>query len=191
VPRNAEGKYLRYALTGSGVSPMAVPGEPGITIVVDSDEHGEDGHLTEDHGIRVRMVEKRARKEEGLAAETLPPLLAGPPDGVAVLVGFGSTKGVIAEAREILAREGVSVAAVHLRQVWPFPGNAVEGILSRYGTALTVENNRRGQLARLLRRETGRQVAGTVSRFDGLPFTPEAVAKEVKERLWSERSTRR
>jgi len=191
VPRNAEGRYLRYALTESGVSPMAVPGEPGITIVADSDEHSEDGHLTEDHGIRVRMVEKRERKEEGLAAETLPPLLAGPPDGEAVLLGFGSTKGVIAEAREILAREGVSVAAVHLRQVWPFPTGAVEGILSRYGTALTVENNRRGQLARLIRGETGRQVAGTVSRCDGLPFTPEAVAKEVKERLWAAHSTRR
>jgi 2-oxoglutarate ferredoxin oxidoreductase subunit alpha len=191
VPRNADGKYLRYALAESGVSPMAVPGEPGITVVADSDEHGEDGHLTEDHGVRVRMEEKRARKEEGLAAETLPPLLAGPPDGEAVLVGFGSTKGVIAEAREILAREGVSVAAVHLRQVWPFPTGAVAGILSRYGTALTVENNRRGQLARLIRKETGRQVAGTVSRFDGLPFTPEAVAREVKERLWAERSIRR
>ena len=191
VPRNADGKYLRYALTESGVSPMAVPGEPGITVVADSDEHDEDGHLTEDHGIRVRMEEKRARKEEGLAADTLPPLLAGPPDGEAVLVGFGSTKGVIAEAREILARDGVSVAAVHLRQVWPFPTGAIEGILSRYGTALTVENNRRGQLARLIRRETGRQVAGTVSRCDGLPFTPEALAREVKERIWAERSTRR
>ena len=191
VPRNADGKYLRYALTESGVSPMAVPGEPGITVVADSDEHDEDGHLTEDHGIRVRMEEKRARKEEGLAADTLPPLLAGPPDGEAVLVGFGSTKGVIAEAREILARDGVSVAAVHLRQVWPFPTGAIEGILSRYATALTVENNRRGQLARLIRRETGRQVAGTVSRCDGLPFTPEALAREVKERIWAERSTRR
>jgi 2-oxoglutarate ferredoxin oxidoreductase subunit alpha len=191
VPRNQEGRYLRFAITTSGISPMAVPGEPGITIVADSDEHGEDGHLTEDHGIRVRMVEKRARKEEGLAAETLPPLLAGPPDGEAALIGFGSTKGVIAEAREILAREGVSVAAVHLRQVWPFPNNAVDGILSRYGTTLTVENNRRGQLARLIRGETGRQVAGTVSRCDGLSFTPEAVAQEVKERLWADRSTRR
>ena len=191
VPRNAEGRYLRYALTESGVSPMALPGEPGITVVADSDEHGEDGHLTEDHEVRLRMAAKRARKEEGLAADTLPPLLSGPPDGTAVLVGFGSTKGVIAEAREILAREGVSVAAAHLRQVWPFPSGAVEGILSRYATALTVENNRRGQLARLIRRETGREVSGTVSRCDGLPFTPEAVAREVKERLWATHSTRR
>jgi len=190
VPRNPEGRYLRYALTESGVSPMAVPGEPGITVVADSDEHDEDGHLTEDHGIRLRMAAKRARKEEGLAADILPPVLAGPPDGEAALIGFGSTKGVIGEAREILAREGFPVVSVHLRQVWPFPSGAVGGILSRYGTALTVENNRRGQLARLIRAETGREVAGTVSRHDGLPFTPEELAREVKERLWVARSTR-
>lgn len=183
VPRGGEGKYLRYALTPDGVSPMAVPGEPGITVVVDSDEHGEDGHLTEDHGIRRRMVEKRLSKGEGLSADALPPTLSGPPDGDAVLIGFGSTKGVVAEAREILAREGVSVTAVHLRQLWPFPADAVEGILSRYGTALTVENNRTGQLARLIRAETGREVAGTVSRFDGLPFTPEELAGEIRGRL--------
>ncbi|RJP19104.1 MAG: 2-oxoacid:acceptor oxidoreductase subunit alpha [Deltaproteobacteria bacterium] len=191
VPRNGEGRYLRYALTDDGISPMAVPGEAGITVVADSDEHTEDGHITEDHASRIRTVEKRARKEEGLAAETLPPLLSGPPDGEAAMIGFGSTKGVIAEAREILERDGVRVAAVHLRQVWPFPSEQIDAIVSRYGTAFTVENNRNGQLARLIRAETGRRVAGTVARFDGLPFTPEALAGEVKERIWAERSTRR
>jgi 2-oxoglutarate ferredoxin oxidoreductase subunit alpha len=182
VPRDAKGRYLRYAFTGDGVSPMAVPGEPGITVVADSDEHAEDGHLTEDHAVRIAMVEKRMRKGEALAMETLPPLLAGPPDGEVVLIGFGSTKEVIAEAREILSAEGVAATAVHLRQVDPFPAGAVSEILDRYRTALTVENNRTGQLARLIRAETGREVSGTISRFDGLPFTPEEVAERVKER---------
>jgi 2-oxoglutarate ferredoxin oxidoreductase subunit alpha len=183
VPKNAEGRYLRYADTASGVSPMAVPGEPGITVVVDSDEHTEDGHLTEDHGIRMRMVERRRRKEEGLAAEPLPPLFTGSPEGDVALIGFGSTKGVIAEARDILARDGVAAAAVHLRQVWPFPSGPMEGILSRYRSALTIENNRAGQLARLIRTETGRGVSGTVSRTDGLPFTAEVLARRIKEMI--------
>jgi 2-oxoglutarate ferredoxin oxidoreductase subunit alpha len=182
VPRGAGGRYLRYAITGNGVSPMAVPGEPGITVVVDSDEHTEDGHLTEDHAVRIAMVEKRMRKGEALEMETLPPLLAGPPDGEVLLIGFGSTKGVIAEAREILSAGGIAAAAVHLRQVAPFPAGAVSEILDRYRTALTVENNRTGQLARLIRAETGRDVSGTISRYDGLPFTPEEVAERVKER---------
>jgi len=114
--------------------------------------------------------------------ETLPPMVSGPPEAEILLIGFGSTKGVIAEAREILAGEGIAAAAVHLRQVEPFPAQAVSEILDRYRTALTVENNRTGQLARLLRAETGREVAGTVARFDGLPFTPVEVAERVKER---------
>ena len=182
VPRDANGKYRRYAVTETGVSPMAVPGEPGITVVADSDEHTEDGHLTEDHAVRIAMVEKRMRKGEALAMETLPPLVSGPPEAEMLLIGFGSTKGVIAEAREILAGEGIAAAAVHLRQVEPFPAQAVSEILDRYRTALTVENNRTGQLARLIRAETGREVAGTVARFDGLPFTPVEVAERVKER---------
>ena len=183
VPRDANGKYRRYAVTETGVSPMAVPGEPGITVVADSDEHTEDGHLTEDHAVRTAMVEKRMRKGEALAMETLPPMVSGPPEAEILLIGFGSTKGVIAEAREILAGEGIAAAAVHLRQVEPFPAQAVSEILDRYRTALTVENNRTGQLARLIRAETGREVSGTIGRFDGLPFTPGEVAGRVKERL--------
>jgi len=190
VPRSPDGKYLRYAVTESGVSPMAVPGEPGITVVAGSDEHTEDGHLTEDHAARIRMVEKRRRKGEALAQRTLPPLVSGPPNGDAVLIGFGSTKDVIEETRQNLAREGIAVAAVHLRQVWPFPAKEVAEIALRYDVALTVENNITGQLARLIRRESGAEIAGTVSRYDGLPFTPETLAPEARKKIWEARSTR-
>jgi 2-oxoglutarate ferredoxin oxidoreductase subunit alpha len=183
IPRTQEGKYLRHAYTESGISPMAVPGEPGITVVVDSDEHTENGHLTEDHATRIRMVEKRLRKGVTLAGKTIPPLFTGPPNGDLVLIGFGSTKEVIEETRRILAREGRTVAAVHLRQVWPFPAEEIAGIVPRFGAALTVENNARGQLARVIRSECGVRIDGTVSRYDGLPFTPAALAGEVRRRI--------
>ena len=78
---------------------------------------------------------------------------------------------------------GIAAAAVHLRQVAPFPARAVSEILDRYRTTLTVENNRTGQLAHLIRAETGCEVSGTIARFDGLPFTPEDLASGAKERL--------
>ena len=190
IPRTPEGKYHRYAVTPDGVSPMAVPGEPGITVVSGSDEHTEDGHLTEDHAARVRMVEKRTRKGEGLARQTLPPLVSGPPNGEILLVGFGSTKGAIEETRRILARKGIAAAAVHLRQVWPFPAKEMAELLPRYDTSFTVENNIAGQLARLIRRESGASVTGTISRYDGLPFTPDMLAREAEKRIWEARSTR-
>ena len=190
IRRGANGKYLRYAATADGVSPMAVPGEPGISVVTGSDEHTEDGHLTENHGVRILMVEKRRRKGESLALRRLPPLLSGSPNGDAVLIGFGSTKDVIGETVRLLAADGIAAAAVHLRQVWPFPAKEMAEIASRYEVALTVENNITGQLARLIRRESGVEVAGTISRYDGLPFTPGALAPEARKRIWEARSTR-
>jgi len=184
VPRSGEGPYLRHAYTENGISPMAVPGEPGITVVVDSDEHTEDGHLTEDHATRIRMVEKRLRKGAMLAGRIIPPLVAGPPNGDLLLIGFGSTKEVIEETRQILAREGRTVATVHLRQVMPFPAEEVARIVPRYGTSLTVENNAHGQLARLIRGECGVKVDGTILRYDGLPFTPDALAEDVRRKVW-------
>src|SRR3990167_8445913 len=65
--------YKRHAFTDSGISPRALPGEPGIVVVTDSDEHDEEGHLTEDLDIRRRMVRKRMKKLEGLGAEIAPP----------------------------------------------------------------------------------------------------------------------
>ncbi len=182
VPRTADGKYLRYAVTESGVSPMAVPGEPGITVVAGSDEHTEDGHLTEDYGVRVEMVKKRLRKEGSLSRETIPPLFSGPPAGDLLLVGFGSTKEAIEEACGILAAGGRRTGSVHLRQVWPFPAQEIAGILPRYRVCLTVEGNAAGQLARLIRRETGYSVAGSILRYDGLPFTPLGIASEAGRR---------
>ncbi len=190
VPRTPEGRYLRYAETENGVSPMAVPGEPGIAVVAGSDEHTEDGHLSEDHSARVRMVDKRMRKGNALAERTIPPLVSGPPNGEALLVGFGSTKDVIAETRRILAEEGLAVATAHLRQVWPFPAKEMAEIVPRYDTVFTVENNAQGQLARLLRRESGAEVDGAISRYDGLPFTPGTLAPEARRRIWEARTTR-
>lgn len=56
--------YERYALTENGVSPRGVPGWGKGLVVVDSDEHTEDGHLTERLDMRVLMMDKRMKKLE-------------------------------------------------------------------------------------------------------------------------------
>src|SRR6202161_2405965 len=68
---DAHDKYLRYKITDSGVSPRVIPGIPGYTHVVSSDEHDEDGVLISDaytnHAKRRSMMEKRMRKMDGIA----------------------------------------------------------------------------------------------------------------------------
>ena len=54
--------YKRYELTDDGISPRGIPGFGDGVIVVDPHEHDEEGHITEDHNIRSKMVEKRLQK---------------------------------------------------------------------------------------------------------------------------------
>jgi 2-oxoglutarate ferredoxin oxidoreductase subunit alpha len=44
--------YERYKLTASGISPRGIPGFGQGLVAVDSDEHDEAGHITEDLGLR-------------------------------------------------------------------------------------------------------------------------------------------
>ena len=48
--------YKRYQLTKTGISPMAVPSWIDDVIYADSDEHTEEGHITEDAHIRISMA---------------------------------------------------------------------------------------------------------------------------------------
>ena len=64
---------LRYAITPSGVSPRLLPGLSEHLVVADSDEHTEDGHLTEDLEQAQKMTEKRMRKVDVLRELALPP----------------------------------------------------------------------------------------------------------------------
>ena len=98
--------YKRYENTDSGISPRAFPGVEGYVHVVATDEHDEDSVLLSDEFTnphkRRMMVEKRARKFTNVARQIGPPELEGPADAEVTLVGFGSTDGVIREARALL-----------------------------------------------------------------------------------------
>src|SRR5439155_17286055 len=87
-----------------------------------TDEHDEDGVLISDEFTnpikRRAMMEKRMRKVVGIEAAVPPPELwgPGPRDADVTLIGWGSTKGVIEEACEILSEQGIS--ANHLQIHW-------------------------------------------------------------------------
>jgi 2-oxoglutarate ferredoxin oxidoreductase subunit alpha len=172
--------YARYAAAESGVSPRLLPGMSRNLVVVDSDEHTEDGHLTEDLDARVRQVEKRRRKENGIRAEVVPPVYEGPAKAEILLVGWGSSKGAVAEAAADLGGNGAKAATLHFPQVWPLVPEQFVGYLQEAKRVVCVEGNATGQLARLIQAETGFEVGERVSRYDGLPLTPEYILRELK-----------
>ena len=190
IDPSPNGNYLRYAYTESGISPRAVPGYQGYVHVVATDEHDEDSVLISDEFThphkRRKMVEKRARKFRGVAADVPPPTLEGPPDAEVTLVGWGSTYGVIREALGVLAERGVVANHLAIKWIVPFHDEVVGGILSRSKRVLIVENNHSGQFARYLRSETGFAAHGHIRKYDGEPFMPHHVVEGVLELLQSE-----
>jgi len=181
------GSYKRYRITENGVSPRAVPGVPGYVHTVATDEHEEDGVLISDEFTnpikRRAMMEKRMRKVAGIEAAVPPPALLGPPDADVTLVGWGSTKGVIEEACEILNEQGIPANQLQIRWLVPLHGEAILEILGRSRHTIIVENNYSGQFARYLRSETSFVPNGYIRKYDGEPFMPHHIVEAVKEQL--------
>ena len=187
APASGTGGYKRYKITESGVSPRAVPGVPGHTHTAATDEHEEDGVLISDEFTnptkRRAMMEKRMRKVVGIAAAVPPPALMGPGDAEITLIGWGSTKGVIEEACEILTEQGISANQLQIRWLVPLHGESVLEILKDSRHTFIVENNYSGQFARYLRSETSYVPNGYIRKYDGEPFMPHHIVEAVKEQL--------
>ncbi len=167
--------YQRYALTDSGLSPRKFPGVSQDLVVADSDEHDEAGHITEDMKMRTKMVEKRLRKMKVLTDHVVPPDYDGGDAPEILLVSWGSSKGAVDEAIGRMRKEGKGVASLHFSQVWPLVPEQFLERLRGAGRVVCVEGNATGQFSRLLRRETGFTIGSLITRYDGLPFTPEYI----------------
>src|SRR5271169_4810253 len=182
-----EGAYKRYKITESGISPRAIPGVAGYTHTAASDEHDEDGVLISDEFTnptkRRAMMEKRMRKTAGIADTVPPPVLWGPRDAEVTLIGWGSTKGVIEEACEILIEQGIPSNQLQIRWLVPLHGDAILEILKASRHTILIENNYSGQFARYLRSETGFVPNGHIRKYDGEPFMPHHIVEGVREQL--------
>jgi 2-oxoglutarate ferredoxin oxidoreductase subunit alpha len=178
--------YKRYALTENGVSPLGIPGDSKHLIVIDSDEHDEEGHIIEDAETRVKMVDKRLFKKLPLIRQEIAqPLFHGLSGPDIVLVGWGSTYGLLKEAVEILSKE-CSIGMLHFSEIYPFPStdnSEYLKILQGAKNTICIENNATGQFARLMRAETGFKFSDQINRYDGRPFTLESLTGEIRGRL--------
>ena len=182
-----KGEYKRFEITETGISPRALPGTPGYVHVVATDEHDENGVLISDEFTnphkRRAMHEKRMGKMEGVLSSLEPPELFGPPNAQVTLIGWGSTEGVIREAIEKLADEGIIANNLQIKWLVPLHGEAISSIISKSKKSIHVENNYSGQFARYLRSETGIVTDGHIRKYDGEPFMPHHIVDGVKKIL--------
>jgi 2-oxoglutarate ferredoxin oxidoreductase subunit alpha len=174
------GEYKRHLITESGISPRLFPGQKLGLVVTDSDEHTEDGHITELADVKIRNVNKRFRKLEILRKEIGTPFVYGSKDADTLLISWGSTFGALKESTRILNDQGSNVKMLHLSEMWPFPVEAVSNELKISDNSISVESNSTGQMAHLIRAETGVEVDKKILRFDGRPITPQYIVREFE-----------
>lgn len=169
--------YSRYEITRDGISPRGIPGYGEGLVVVDSDEHDTEGHLTEDLHLRNKMVEKRLKKLDGIQKDAISPELVGNPDYKILVVGWGSTYGVIKEALENLGRN--DIAFLYFKQVYPLHADTLQ-YLERSEKTIIFENNATSQFGALIRQLTGFKIDDKILKYNGMPFSVEEVTYHLK-----------
>ena len=180
--KGVAGNYLRFKLSNNPISPMVVLGTENAIFWNSGDEHTEEGHITEDPEMRVKMMDKRMTKMD-IAVSEIPneDKAVAYGSGDSVIISWGSTKGVILDAMDKLAVEGMKVKYIQIRLMHPFPSELVKSMLKDAKTIINIEMNYTGQLASLLRQHTGLETNYYIVKYNGRPMSHEEAYNSVRK----------
>jgi len=170
--------YKRYKLTKNGISPRGIPNWGEGLVIVDSDEHDETGHITEDFDIRTKMVNKRMTKLNLIIDEAILPDFLGDKNTKILIIGWGSTYQAIKEAlKEINNPE---IGFLYFKQVYPLNKKVLD-YFKNIQKIICVENNYTGQFANLLKLELNITVDERILKYNGLTFSVEELILKINE----------
>ena len=176
------GKFQPYKRDDKLVRPWAIPGTPGLEHRVGGLEKQDvTGNISYEPENHQHMVKTRQKKVD-LIANYIPDqhLDSGAERGKVLVLGWGSTYGVIKSACRELQKEGHAVSHAHLRYIRPFPKNLGD-ILKNFDTVLVPEINN-GQLVRIIR-DVYFVDAKPFNKIMGIPITKAELVDEIKNLL--------
>lgn len=168
--------YKRYRLSEHPISPRAIPDFGTGLVCVDSDEHDENGYITEDFTVRHQMTEKRLNKLVLIEKEVLEPYFVGEDDYKSLIISWGSNFNVIKEA----IKDKNDFALLHFVQVYPI-SKEIFGYARKAERLIIIEQNATGQFEKLIRHEFGINFNDKFFKFDGEPFAVEEVASFLEK----------
>jgi 2-oxoglutarate/2-oxoacid ferredoxin oxidoreductase subunit alpha len=180
----------------TGIARRIVPGQPGGMHTLTGLAHDRGSNVAYDAQNNEDGLRHRSLKLAALQKTLRPPTVFGDRDGDLLIVGWGSTKGVIEEAVGRLQAEGRRVSSLHLRFLQPLPPGIRE-IMQGFGTVMTVEGSWADRLEDELVDEDNRRYSPLAimlrsrylvdvdcwSEARGQPIKPGAVVRAVRERL--------
>ncbi len=176
--------YKRFAPSQDNVSPRSRLGLENGIFWNTGDESDEHGHISEDPENRVYKMDKRASKIE-LAIKTIPKEDQATNYGVSeyCIVSWGSTKGPILDAIEMLKKEELSVGFIQIKLLQPFPTDYIKSLLKGAKTIIDIEANHSAQLGSLLNEHLDRKVDYYIVKYSGRPMTCTEIYDSLKKIL--------
>jgi 2-oxoglutarate ferredoxin oxidoreductase subunit alpha len=174
--KHRKGAYGRYRNAEDGISPLLFPPSKKV-IKWNSYEHDEAGITTEKAEIIARMHDKRFRKGESLVRHMKGMRTvnvygqSGP-----LIFTYGSSTMSVLEALRVLSVDARVVQPIYLE---PLPVWDLEKYLG--SAPVVVEQSRTGQFANLLREKLDMEPAAILRRYDGRPFEPLELARQIEE----------
>ncbi len=144
----AEG-YHRYAVTASGVSPMAIPGMKGGQYTADGLEHNPRGTPSSQDADHQAQLDKRARKLDDHDYGDHWADIEG--DGEVAVITWGSVTGPVREALERAEAQGLNARLISMRLLSPASPERMAAALSGVKRLLVVEQSHGAQFHKYLR----------------------------------------
>ncbi|MFA5912796.1 MAG: 2-oxoacid:acceptor oxidoreductase subunit alpha [Burkholderiales bacterium] len=124
----------------TGLARRFIPGQPGGMHTLTGLAHDRDSHVAYDSETNEESLRARSLKLAALQKTLKAPTVFGPAKGDLLVIGWGSTKGAIEEAVEIMRAEGKKVSSMHLQFLQPLPPGIKE-IMQGFKKVMTIESN--------------------------------------------------
>jgi 2-oxoglutarate ferredoxin oxidoreductase subunit alpha len=178
-------RFERYRdVDGDGITWRTLPGteHPLAAYFARGSGHDEAAQYTESAETYTRVMDRLARKLENAKVLLPEPQLEESGQALAILA-YGSSHHAVAEARQLLAGEGLPTDYLRLRALPTVP--EVAEFVARHRRTYVVEQNRDGQLHQILQVELGAELAGklrSVRHYDGWPVFAADVVAAILER---------
>jgi 2-oxoglutarate/2-oxoacid ferredoxin oxidoreductase subunit alpha len=174
--------YKRFEHTSDGISPRSKLGlEDGIFWNT-GDESDEFGHISEDPQVRIQMMDKRLSRFD-LILKQIPREDQVVSFGTAehCIISWGSAKGPILDAIDMLKKENINVGFIQLKLLHPFPTKYVQELLKNVKTIIDVEANHTGQLGTLFKQNLGRDIDYFILKYTGRSMSSTEVYDSLKK----------
>ena len=180
--------YRRFAFTDDGVSPRS---RLGMDNGIFWNTGDETGHITEDPILRVKMMDKRMSRLD-LILKEIPENEQAKSFDIEehTVISWGSTIGPVIDAIDMLKKEGIKIGLLQLKLLHPFPGDYVKSMLKDAKTVIDIEANHSGQLGKLFKQNTGRDIDYFILKYTGRAMTSTEVYDSLKKIIENKASKR-